>query len=570
MDERVVEAKERYKIACEGWDDIYDEAKDDLKFVYDIGSGQWPESIRDQREKDGRPVITVNKLQKFVRQLRGDVRQNRPRIKVIPVDDKGDTKSAELYNGLIRQIEYLSDASIAYDTAYMHAVSCSVGYFRLITKYADNSFNQDVFVKRILNPFSVRFDPTATEFTLEDAKYCFIEQLVNKEIFKTTYPNAEVTDFDGQKELFGDWLNQDKVRVCEYFWKEPVERKLALLQNGEIVELNDKNTKEFIESMGGIIVKERTERTYKVKWYKLNGAEILEESDWAGKYIPVIPVFGDEIVVDGKKHYLSLARGAKGPQEMYNFWSTAATETVALAPKNPYMVDHRQVKGFENEWEDSNRTNRMFIRYNGIPGLEKPERERQTEMPSAIMSMMQVTAFDIEDHLGRYEASKGQASNERSGKAIIARIQQSDKGTYTFIDNLSRAIVYAGRQIIDLIPKIYDTERALQVMGEDGTQQLVNVNTPMFDGMGNAGMANDLSVGQYDVIATIGASYGSKRQEMVDFIIQTMQYSPQLSAIIAPLAIKYSDAPGSQELYAEIQQAVDKMKEGENGKTNKE
>jgi len=559
MNEIVKEGKERYKIATEGWRDIYDKAASDLKFVYDIDSGQWPEKTRTQREKDGRPVITVNKLQKFVRQLRGDLQQNRPRIKVIPVDDKADVNMAELYNGLIRQIEYLSSASIAYDTAYMHAISCSIGFFRLATRRLDNSWDQEIFIKRILNPFSVKYDPSAVEFVLEDANWCFIEELIPKKDFCRQYPKAEVQDFGGNETLFGDWLYQDKVRIAEYFWKEPIKKEIAQLTTGEIVELTKDYTIEKIKELGGEILRERTVDTHKVKWCKFNGVEILEESDWAGKDIPIIPVLGDEIVAGGKKHYLSLIRGAKGPAEMYNYWSTAATETVALAPKAPFIIDHRQVKGFEPEWEDANVTNRPYLRYNAIQGLGKPERERQTEIPSAIMAMLQTTAFDIEDHLGRYESSKGETSNERSGKAILARIAQSDKGTYTFVDNLTRAIVYAGRQMIDLIPKIYDTQRALRIMGEDEQQGMVNVNVPVLDGEGNAGVANDLSVGKYDLIATVGSSFGSKRQEMVEFLIGVMQYAPQLAMIIAPLAIKYSDYPGAKELFAEIEKEKEKM-----------
>ena len=555
----IKDAKDRYKESVDGWSDIYREASDDLKFVYDVDEGQWPEKMRTDREKDGRPILTVNKLQKFVRQIRGDQMMNRPRIKVIPVDDQADVQMAELYDGLIRQIEYLSTAGTTYDTAYMHAISCSVGFFRLITKYTDNNtFNQDIFIKRVINPFSVHYDPYAVEFTLEDAKYCFIEELIDKKDFKARYPKAEVSDFDSSSTatIFGDWMQKDKLRIAEYFYKEPVKKKIVMLETGEVIPVDNKNTIEAIKALGGVIVREREAETPVVKWCKLNGVEVLEESEWPGIDIPIIPVFGDEIVTDGKRYYLSLARGAKGPQQMYNYWATAATETVALAPKMPFIVDHRQIKGFETEWEESNRTNRMFIRYNAIAGLNKPSREPQAQVPSAIMNMMQTTAFDIEDHLGRYEASQGQASNERSGRAIIARITQSDKGTYTFVDNLTRAIVAAGRQMIDLIPKIYDTPRALRVMDETGQETLVNVNQPTLDGI-----QNDLSVGKYDLVAVTGASFGSKRQEMVEMMIQALQYAPALSSIIAPLIFKYSDWPGSDEIYNEIKKGIEQLQQ---------
>jgi hypothetical protein len=562
-EETIIEdAKLRYKESVTGWQDIYSTATSDLKFVYDVDEGQWPEAIRSEREKDGRPIITVNKLQKFVRQLRGDQMMNRPRIKVIPVDSAADIQMAELYNGIIRQIEYLSSAEIAYDTAYMHAVSCSIGFFRIITKYADdNSFEQDIFIKRILNPMSVHYDPMAQEFVLSDARYCFIEDLIPKAEYKKLYPGSDMSHFDSTSPLFGEWITGDNIKVAEYFYKEPVKKKIVQLVSGEIIELSKQLTKDFIKSNGGVIVKERDVDTHKVMWCKLNGFEILEESEWPGKDIPIIPVFGDEVVVDGKRYYLSLARGAKGPQQMYNYWATAATENVALSPKAPFIVDHRQLKGFEREWEEANRTNRMYIRYNAIQGLNKPQRETQLQVPNAIMSMMQQTGYDIEDHLGQYAASKGEASNERSGKAITARIGQSDKGTYTFVDNLTRAIVFAGRQLVDLIPKIYDTPRALRIQGESGNETLVNVNQPTMAPDGSVATQNDLTVGKYDLIASIGASFSSKRQEMVKYMIESMQYAPGLANVIAPLVFKYSDFPGAEEIYAQVKQAADQQQE---------
>jgi hypothetical protein len=293
----------------------------------------------------------------------------------------------------------------------------------------------------------------------------------------------------------------------------------------------------------------------------MTGAEVLKEGDWPGKYIPIIPVFGDEIVVNGKRYYLSLIRGAKDPQRMYNYWATSATETVALAPKVPFIVDYRQIQGFENEWEESNRTNRTYIRYKTVAGLQKPSRERQAEVPTGIISMMNSTAFDIEDHLGRYESSAGAPSNERSGRAIATRIAQSDKGTFTFVDNMQRAIVFAGKQLIDLIPKIYDTPRTVPVMTDNGDVQLLQINQPVVSTTGEVSVANDLTVGNYDLIARPGAFYGSRRMEMVTMMVEAMQYAPALAPIIAPLVFKYSDWPGSQEIHAKLQEQIEKAQQ---------
>lgn len=558
--------KENYQESIDGWRHIYDEARSDTKFCYDVDDGQWPSGIRAEREKDGRPVLTINKLQKFLRQIRGDQMQNRPRVKVIPVDSKSDPDMAELYNGIIRQIEYHSNAGVAYDTAYNHAISSSFGFWRFVTKYADdNSFDQEIFIKRVINPLSVHFDPYATEFCLEDAQYCFVEDLIDKKRYKLLWPDAEFGDFDsnGIENVFGDWLKQDKVRIAEYFYKDTVQKKIALLKDGRVIPIDKEVTFEALKHMGHEVVKDRLVDTTVVKWCKLSGAEVLEESTWITDDIPVIPVFGDEVIADGKRYLLSLARGAKGPQQMYNYWATAGTETVALAPKNPYVVEHRQIQGFEAEWDEAHRTNRPYVRYRHVNGLQKPQRENQTQVPTGIMAMMERTAFDVEDHLGRYEASQGQTSNERSGKAIVARIQQSDKGTYTFVDNFTRSFVASGKQLIKMIPKVYDTHRALRIQGEDGKEDSVEVNKPILAADGSAGKMNDLSVGKYDLIASIGSSFASKRQEMVADLKESMQYAPNIAQIIAPLIFKYSDAPGSQEVYAELKKGIDQLQQQE-------
>jgi hypothetical protein len=557
----ISEIKDNYKEAVDGWSEIYDAASDDTKFVYEIDEGQWPESVRRARQADGRPIITSNKLQKILRRIRGDGMMNRPSLKVIPVDSNADVNMASLYSGILREIEYLSAADIVYDTAYNHAISSSIGFWRLITKYADeNSFDQDIRLSRIINPLSVHLDPMAQDFNFEDAKYAFVDELIKKDRYKKLYPKAEAHDFDSSTttDLFGDWLQGDNVRVAEYFYKDTTSKKIGLLEDDRIIELNKENI-DIATVLGHKIIRERTVESDIIKWCKTNGVEKLEESIWPGKYIPIIPMFGDEIVVNGKRYYISLARGAKGSQQMYNYWATAATETVALAPKMPFIVDHRQIKGFENEWNDANLHNRMFIRFNSIQGIQKPQRENQAQVPTAIMNMMQSTAYDIEDHLGQYESSKGETSNERSGKAIIARVQQSDKGTYLFVNNRTRSMIYGGRQIIDLIPKIYDTQRAMQILGDDGQHSLVEVNKPVPDGMGGVKKENDLSVGKFDLIASIGASYSSMRQEMTETMISAMQYAPDIAPVIAPLIFKYSDAPGAQEIYSELTKAMQQM-----------
>lgn len=549
-------AKKRNEVAKTAWDEVYDAALDDLRFVYDVDGGQWDEKAREDR-KD-RPIITVNKLQKFVRSLRGEMRANKISFKVIPVDNQSDPAVASIYNGIIKMIEYLSSADIAYDTAYAGSIASSIGFFRIATQYSNNdNFDQEIRIKRIMNPLSVRYDPNAQEFNFEDAKYCFIESYLIKKEFEEKYPDAEYVSFDGSNVGQNDtaWFEPDKAKIAEYFYVDTKIKKMGMLSNGTIIELNKKNI-EIINLSKLQVTREREVEDRQIMRCLMSGAEILESpTEWVGSYIPIIPVLGDEVVVNGKRYLLSLIRGAKDPQRMYNYWSTAATENVAMSPKSPYIIEHRQIKGFEPEWEESYSKNRMFLRYKYIAGLQKPSREPPPSIPSAIVEMMRNTSFELEDQLGKYEASKGAPSNERSGKLFNARLQQSEKGSFTFVDNFNRSLIYGGKQIIDLIPKIYDTARVLQVIGEDGNQQPIQVNQPQINvATGQPIIKNNLTVGKFDLIVTTGVAYASKRQEASDGMAQAMQYAPSVAHIIAPLLFRNSDWNGAKEIADRIEQ----------------
>lgn len=558
---------DNYRSADSVWSPVYTEFKEDIEFAYDVGDGQWNANDKSKRLEEGRPCFTMNKLQKFIRKLRGEGRINRPSMKVVPVDDKGDIKTAELYNGLLRQIEHLSTADIVYDNAYKYATSGGIGFWRIVTDYAGpDTFDQEIRLKRIIDPTSVRIDPNAVEYNLEDAMYCFIEELITKDEYERQWPDSDLTSFEaGAGELFGDWLYEDKIRVAEYFWKEPEEATLVMLDDGQTYTLGVNATREAIKDAGLKIVKERQVTEWKVKWCKTNGFEVLEEGEWPGKYIPIIPVLGDEIVIRGKRYYLSMIRGAKGPQRMYNYFSVAAVENVAQTPKTPFIIDHRQIQGFEDEWDTANVMARPYLRYKHIPGLGKPERETQVTVPTGIMALLQGISFDIEDHLGQYQAAKGMAGNERTGRAILARVEQSDRTNFTFVDNLTRAIVFSCKQVVDLIPKIYDTSRAVSVMDEAGNVESVRINQSGTSPQGEPELRNDLSIGKYDLVSIAGPSFDSRRKEMVVMLMESMQYAPHLAGVIAPLIFKYSDFPDSEAIASALEAESERLKQAEGG-----
>lgn len=557
---------------------------DDLKFAAGSSDNnwQWPTDIINTRQgdKDGlsaRPMLTVNKLPQHIRQITNDQRQNGPAGDVIPVDGDGDVQVAEVYEGLVRYIEYNSEADVAYDTACENQATHGEGYFRIVTRYVDeDSFDQDIFIERIRNSFSVIMDPTIQKPTGEDAKWCFITEDLLHDEYETMFPDAEPVSAIRNESIgnpsVGAWLNEKTIRIAEYFCYETTTEKLWLFKGGKKAFESDPQFKQY-KKMYGEPIKSRDSDRKKVKWYKTNGYEILSERDWAGKYIPVVRVIGNEFEVEGEVYLSGIVRNAKDPQRMYNFWVSSEAEMLALAPKAPFIGAEGQFEGHEQKWANANVKNYPYLEYNPViddatgQTLPPPQRSLPPMAQSGFIAAKQSASEDIKDATGQYNASLGQTSNERSGKAILARQHEGDISTYHYGDNLSKAIRFGTRQLVDLIPKIYDTPRVVMIIGEDGITKMANLDPTQQGAVNEIPHPFDPNViiqkiynpafGKYGVRVTTGPGYTTKRQQAIDAMLQVSQSNENLWAIAGDLIVKYMDWPGAQELSARIAKSID-------------
>jgi hypothetical protein len=561
-DKILSEAKARFKLAEEAESDIRRETLDDLEFV---SGNHWPEAVKRAREADGRPCLTINKLPQKVKQITNDQRQNKPSIKVHPVDDQGDPKTAKIIQGLIRNIEYVSNADVAYNTAFDSAVKGGFGYFRIITGYVDpKSFDQEILIKRIRNPLSVLFDPYSQELDGADANYAFITEDLPKDEYKALYPDSKGASPESWELLETEaqgWMREDSVRVCEYFYKEHELADICLLSTGDVVLKSDLEQILQIKAMQGSpasVVSERKTRIPKIKWCKLNGLEILEETDWPGKYIPIIPVYGDELDVNGKKILAGLVRHAKDSARMYNYWKSAETEAIALAPRAPFIAAEGQLEGYEHEWAEANRRNFSVLTYKpkSVDGTVLPPPQRNSFEP-AIGAITQAGLGASEDEkatTGLYDSSMGRQSNETSGVAIQRRASQAQTANFHFNDNMNISLRHAGRICIDLIPHIYDTARASRIIGEEGDERIVQLNAPTKDQ--GEDMLYDLQTGRYDCTVDVGPSYATKRQEAAASMMEVSRAVPQLMGVAGDLMIKAMDWPGASEISERLKKTL--------------
>jgi hypothetical protein len=635
-------AKERFRQAVDSEASNRSRALDSIRFV-DLGE-QWDSRTKQDRETNGRPCMVINKCAGVVKKIANDARQNKPRIKVRPSDSKADPQIADILNGLIRNIENLSDADAAYDTGIDQAIKGGWGYWRVVTDYSDNDvFEQDIFIRRIVNQFSVYLDPHTKEADRSDARWGFVTEVLARKEFEKQYPKADAVEWGqvGAGESNVDWFTDDGIRIAEYYYKEPVTKTLwQTLTVGpdgddyDVVEAGDqeiieKDGKRYFvtmleggaddnegmgegpepeggiqgiarsqmeqpegmppEMMGGMpqmpglppqmmqpgmgqgmlppapprqtvteIVRERTVKTDRLMWCKLAGGEIIEGPiEQAGKYVPIVACIGDEAYIEGEPVYLSAFYHAMDAQRLYNWARSNAVETLALGPKQPFIGTPRMFEDHEAEWDRANTNPKMRLTANMENGM-LPQRQPLGLADSGALQEAMQSADDIKSTTGLFDASLGANGNEKSGKAILARQRQSDVSMFHFPDNQARAIRFTGRILVDLIPKIYDTERVVRVLGKDETEGWAEINKRVPDPMSPGGyrVTNDLSVGKYDVSCDVGPAYMTKRLEAADGMMQFLSASPNTAPVVLPRIAKNLDWPEAEEIADELKQIM--------------
>lgn len=545
------ESLEEYKLHEEAWDNNRKLALEDIKFR---SGDHWPETIKKARTEVGneRPMLVVDKLNQYVRQVVNDARQNRPAVKVRPIDDDGDIEVASAFDGLIRHIYEKSNGDLAVDNATECAVVGGYGYYRLATEYAhEKTFNQDICIKKIGNPLAVMLGIPG-ENPME-AKNGFIIDEMPRKAFKKQYPDAKFTDFDADGKKYSEgWLSEETIRYCERFYVEEVPTTMHLLDD-DTVASDEEYQAALLEGVTTPkILESRVLPQRKVKWCRMSGAEILEESEWLGKYIPIIRVVGNEYNLDGEVIYSGLVRAAKDPQRLYNYMRSAFAERVALTPKSPWLIAEGQIEGHEEEWKTAHSEPAFLVfketSLDGHP-VPPPQRVSATDIPEGFARDMQLSEHDIQASMGMYAASVGQPSNERSGKAIMARQREGDTATFHYQDNASRGIRDLGTMLVDLIPKIIDSKRKIRILGEDGESREAE-HDPMQEepviNMGDHSIYN-LGVGTYDVAVVAGPSFTTRRVEQAEAMGELIHNSPETMQIIGDLFIKAQDWPNAEE-----------------------
>lgn len=581
-EEIIAEAKKRFK-QCVDWESYF-RANYRFDKRFDAGNSvnnyQWPNDMYSARNRDSKPCLTVNKVHEHVLHVTNDAKQNKPGIKISPVGNGATFKAGEILEGIVRHIEYVSNATEAYDTATKSQVIGGIGWWRVVCDYeSDDSFDQSIFIRRIADAMSVYLDPDIKEFDGSDARYGFVFKDMPKDEFDLTYPEFEdiVSNSSplGQEENEFNWFANDvndHVRVLEYYRKVDKPDKLHLLADGTMVKESEAKEAHLLKELRAASIQSREIMGSEIEWYLIACNEIIDKADYPGKYIPLVRIIGEEQVIDGTLDRHGLVRAMIDSQRIYNVSNSAAVEYIGLQTKVPWKVAIEAIEGYETYWDSANTENHAYLPWNALNDagqaiIPEPSRTDPPIYAAAYQQALVQAAADMQSTSGIFDAQLGQSSNERSGKAINERVRNGDTATFHFINNLSIGVKFTGKIILDLIPKVFDVPRTLKILGQDGTQMTVALDPSLaqahvehpgmdyesFSPQAVAAAINPM-IGQYDVEADVGPSYGTKRQETWNAISQILEQNESLTPIIGDLLFRAADFPLSDEIANRMQQ----------------
>lgn len=520
-------ARERLRMAAEEEKHLREAFLSDLRFASPDGDRQWDEKVKADRIGAGRPCMSFPRCHTFVQQVANEARQNKPQIKFAPRLDS-DKDTAEIYEGLARYIQYSSDAQIAYETAIEYSAGASFGYYRFLTDYADEeSDDLELKIVPVLDPLTV-YGILVPSIRGQQPRYWFVVEDLSKEDFKAQFGESDMASLswsEAEKRAPG-WVADNTVRIAEYWWVEEKREK----------------------------GKRRPVRT--IRTCKTNGMEILlgddgesSETVWPGTLCNIIPVLGKQLIIDGKPHLYSVVRPQKDAQQLINYSKSRIAETLSTSPVSPFLVAVGQIpSGKQAQWENLNKKLTPYLEYAPVDAMGRPvpPPQRQVYEPP-IASLSAFVAQEVDDMkatTGIFDASLGAQANETSGQAILRRQQQSNVANLHFMDNLERSFRKAGDVISELIPKIYDSEREIQILGEDEAPKVVQINKQHINDQGKPVHYN-MTDFKASVVVTMGRAFSTKRMESFDMMQQLVQSAPNMLPMFGDILFRNSDMAGS-------------------------
>lgn len=547
--------------------------KESLEFRW---GNQWPDDVYNDRTTDNRPALTINHTNTYCSRIENQMRQDRARIRCQPVGDGANVDTADVVNGLIRHIEAVSAASVAYNLGGASAINIGWGYWRILSRYLweqgipDTFDEQELIIAPIRNAFSVYMDPATVMPDGRDQMWCLITTMMRRNEYKLKHPNARNADYSAETGI-GDtgnairWDNPGEIRLAEYYRIHEVADMLCRMNDGQVIlksELPKLKVRQAmtwdvaVDEMTGRPLQRPTSRR-QVQWFKLNGCEVIEQRDLPGRHIPVIRTLGNELDIDGHVKRKGMVQDLMDPARMYNYWRTAETERYGLAPKAPWVAAEGQIDGHP-EWHDANRKSYSVLTYkpvvletaSGAVPVPPPQRQNPTAVEDGFAQAAAGAEHDLMSVAGMPGDDPEVRRHVISGDKHLQRRQSmQDLTHYQYYDNHTLALAWTGELLLELIPFYYDTQRVQRIIGEDGVPKVITINEQKEEN-GVKTVLNDVTVGKYSVVMDTGPGYATQREEAADSMERLLN-TPLGEAIVATgpdIIVRAQNFHGADEL----------------------
>lgn len=578
--------------------------------VVDARQG-WTAGESDQERKGQRPCLTMNEVKQPIQHGINEARQARLGLYVKPERGEASKVEAETRQGILRAIQYHSNAIATRLWALESAFVAGRGFYAVDKVYAhDGDDDIDLRLRFILHQDSVHPDPACSQLDLSDASFGIIADDFSHQAFTAKFPNAlpPVKPDNGGDlgEYVSEWINDRTYRVAEYYYVDQYV-KLRYLDgewtdlvgeevddDGEPVPILFDTAQEAEKALPEGIIRWRAVPVRKVKWALVTAMEVLDEADWEGDYIPILQTVGRVHVVDGKVMFKGLLHDGMNPQQLINYAISSLAEQTGTGTRIPYLLDPKQIEQFKEWWDNSNTENYPYLPFERfIDGQDYGPPQRNAFEPP-IMATLQVLIQArelLKACMGRYGASLGDISPDRSGKAIDAMKVQGELGSSDFLDNMAMyAMTQESRVLNSMLYGVYgEPGRLVKMLGDDEDDEapaLVNqpfrlnadgqpvpIETPnLLQRMGGAVMngvramagraqptaESDIKEyrltqrGTYDVRWVVGKSELTERDENVRVLSSILESAgkvdPQLARETAIALLENLDGPAARKL----------------------
>lgn len=567
---------------------------------------QWSDAVRIQREggpaltgvaaQPQRPCLTIDRVSQPVRQVSNTIKNANITASVSPNGGNATKEEAEILKDWMRRVQNDARSEAPIEWAADGAAEGGIGWFRLSTDYVEDAvgeavFDQDAKLSRILNNLTVYCDPWAKLPTRRDARFLFVTDDMPRDEFKRSYPNAKLSQMDEFRGT-GDgdgWATEDTIRVAEYWHCEYDDVRVVQTVDGQIyADTDDPTIPKIPEKLDKKSIKhDRIIQKPRYVCSIINAIEVLKEYEWMGSRIPIFPILGEELNVDGRIVLRGVIQPAMDAQRMVNYTYSAAIETAALEPKSPWVATAAAVGAYKNIWQRANVDNNSWLPWDEYPvdGAMGQKNSAPFRTPAganiqAFVEMMSRSEEAVKATTGIFDPSLGNFNpNQQSGRAIQALQGQAEHANSNFVTNAQMSVLDLATEMVYIAPKILDRPgRVLSVLGIDENARHVMLGQPFTEGQDGqpqpligpdgqpltaddmqnlqAGMAKfyDLSKGRYGVAVQTGKSFLTRQQEgsaAMGALIPNLP--PQMAAAVTPSFIKTLDFPDAEKI-AEIAQ----------------